>query len=63
MISLLNAPFLFPSRQVAKATDIRVRLINEILHGIRIVKYLGFERTFAERVRVNRAEELEKIRK
>jgi ABC-type multidrug transport system fused ATPase/permease subunit len=39
-------------------TDIRVKLMNEILSGVRIIKYYAWERAFSEKVEVVRGQEL-----
>jgi ABC-type multidrug transport system fused ATPase/permease subunit len=39
-------------------TDIRVKLMNEILSGVRIIKYYAWERAFSEKVEVVRGREL-----
>jgi ABC-type multidrug transport system fused ATPase/permease subunit len=41
-----------------KKTDVRVKLMNEILAGIRIIKYYAWERAFETRVHAVRAEEM-----
>lgn len=44
------------------AKDKRVRLINEILSGIRVVKYYAWERHFRERIEEVRNEELKALK-
>eukprot|EP01040_Poterioochromonas_malhamensis_P014174 gene14174-15673_t len=43
-------------------TDIRVKLMNEILSGIRIIKYYAWEKAFAEKVTLVRDKELELLK-
>ncbi|KAG0264019.1 hypothetical protein BG011_007579 [Mortierella polycephala] len=48
--------------QKLEAMDQRIRLMNEILSGIKIVKLYGWEDSFKERVRVFRNRELSRLR-
>eukprot|EP01040_Poterioochromonas_malhamensis_P013766 gene13766-15176_t len=43
-------------------TDIRVKLMNEVLSGIRIIKYYAWEKAFAEKVTLVRDKELELLK-
>ena len=45
-----------------KVTDTRVKLMNEILSGIRVLKYYAWERAFSEKVDVVREEELQLLK-
>lgn len=45
-------------RKKVLITDIRVKLMNEILSGIRIIKYYAWEKAFAEKVTLVREKEL-----
>ena len=45
-------------RKKVKVTDTRVKLMNEILSGIRVLKYYAWERAFSEKVEIVREEEL-----
>ena len=50
-------------RRVLKFSDLRVKMINEILNGIRIIKFYAWERPFAKEVNKLREEELEALTK
>jgi ABC transporter transmembrane region len=43
-------------------TDARLRLVNEVLQGMKIVKYYAWEAPFAERITALRAVELQSIK-
>ena len=49
------------SRKV-RATDARVKLINEILSGIRVIKYYAWEQPFTEKIAVIRDLELQLLK-
>ncbi len=51
----------FRKKKIA-VTDIRVKGMNEILNGIRVIKFYAWERAFSERVTASRAEELQYLR-
>lgn len=34
----------------AKRTDFRVKIMNEILHGIQVIKMYGWEKSFAKMI-------------
>ncbi|KAG5177321.1 P-loop containing nucleoside triphosphate hydrolase protein [Tribonema minus] len=46
-----------------KRTDARLRLVNEVLQGIKIVKYYAWEAPFAERLTALREVELQSIKR
>jgi ATP-binding cassette, subfamily C (CFTR/MRP), member 1 len=48
--------------QLMKYTDQRVKLINEVLNGIRVVKFYAWEAPYAERIRIARENELRYLR-
>ena len=48
-------------RQTVKHTDRRVRTMNEILDGMRIIKLFGWEAEFVDRVNGIRADEIEQL--
>lgn len=45
-----------------KVTDTRVKLMNEILSGVRVLKYYAWERPFSDKVEVVREEELQLLK-
>ncbi|ORZ35453.1 hypothetical protein BCR44DRAFT_1499648 [Catenaria anguillulae PL171] len=45
-------------RVLMKKTDSRVTLVNEMLQGIRMIKYFHFEPKFADKINARRSEEL-----
>ena len=49
-------------KKKVKVTDTRVKLMNEILSGIRVIKYYAWELAFAEKVEVVREEELQLLK-
>jgi len=50
-------------RKVLKFSDLRVKMMNEILSGIRIIKFYAWERPFGKEVSGLRGEELEALTK
>ena len=50
-------------RMVLKFSDLRVKMMNEILSGIRIIKFYGWERPFGKEVGGLRGKELEALTK
>jgi ATP-binding cassette, subfamily C (CFTR/MRP), member 1 len=46
-----------------KITDARIRLITEILQGIRLVKFYGWEDFYVARIQEMRTKEVETVRK
>eukprot|EP01032_Pedospumella_encystans_P009078 gene9078-10720_t len=46
-----------------KQTDIRVKLMNEVLNGIRIIKYYAWENAFIKKISVVRDQEVYLLRK
>ena len=50
-------------KQMLLVNDQRVKLMNEVLAGIRILKYYAWEGPFSEKVRVIREDELILLRK
>ncbi|KAJ3100111.1 hypothetical protein HDU97_002493 [Phlyctochytrium planicorne] len=46
---------------LSAATDARTTVINEVLQGIRIIKYLGWENRFEERISETRLKELKQL--
>mmetsp|Transcript_47257 Transcript_47257/g.55175 ORF Transcript_47257/g.55175 Transcript_47257/m.55175 type:complete len:842 (+) Transcript_47257:159-2684(+) len=50
-------------RQVLKYSDQRVKMMNELLTGIRIIKFYAWERPFQKEVRKIREEELQALTK
>ena len=50
-------------RQAAQKTDYRVNIINEVIQGIRVVKYYAWEKPFLKVISDAREEELKIIRK
>jgi hypothetical protein len=46
-----------------KVTDIRVKLMNEILSGVRVLKYYAWERPFSEKIVAVRDEELQLLKR
>ena len=67
---ILSAPFqgLLVMKQkklqtkIMEASDARVKLVNEVLQGIRVVKYYAWERAFEERLLAARKQELALIK-
>ena len=49
-------------RKKVKVTDTRVKLMNEILSGVRVLKYYAWERAFSEKVEIVREEELQLLK-
>eukprot|EP01040_Poterioochromonas_malhamensis_P005555 gene5555-5971_t len=49
-------------RKKVLITDIRVKLMNEILSGIRIIKYYAWEKAFSEKVSLVRDKELDLLK-
>ena len=49
-------------KKKVKVTDTRVKLMNEILAGIRVIKYYAWEMAFSEKVEVVRDEELQLLK-
>ena len=45
-----------------KETDKRVKLMNEILSGIRVIKYYAWEYAFTQKIRLIRSRELDLLR-
>lgn len=50
-------------REKMKKTDIRVKLINEVLNGIRIIKYYAWENAFIKKITSVRDEEIVLLKK
>ena len=50
-------------KQLIKTTDLRVCLLQEIIIGIRVLKYYSWEDVFAAKMALLRSEELEKVRR
>ena len=50
-------PFLRLQKEYLKAADKRVKLMNEVLGGVRVVKFLAWERPFLDKILALRAEE------
>ena len=50
------------STQMMKAKDSRVQIMSEILSGIRVIKYFGWEPYFAQKVFKSREEELKHLK-
>jgi len=48
-------------RKILKYSDLRVKMMNEVLTGIRIIKYYAWERAFTQEVREIRENELRKL--
>ena len=48
--------------EIAKKTDIRIRIMNEIITGIKVIKMYAWENSFAESVVNARKEEIRSIR-
>jgi ABC transporter transmembrane region len=46
-----------------KVTDTRVKLMNEILSGVRVLKYYAWEKPFAHKVEIVREEELQLLKR
>lgn len=46
-----------------QATDARVKLINELVQGVRLVRFYAWERFFKEKIEKSREEELSRISK
>ncbi|KAF9180847.1 hypothetical protein BGZ50_005879 [Haplosporangium sp. Z 11] len=59
---LVAKAFTKAKSQKLEAMDQRIRLMNEILSGIKIVKLYGWEDSFKERVKVFRNRELSRLR-
>ena len=49
-------------KKKVKVTDIRVKLMNEILSGIRVIKYYAWESAFSEKIEIVREEELQLLK-
>jgi ABC-type multidrug transport system fused ATPase/permease subunit len=49
------------TNRILEATDARIAIMNEILQGIRIVKYFAWEKHFAAKIEVARKKELDAI--
>lgn len=47
---------------IQKNGDRRLKLTNELLQGIRIVKYYAWENAFRDNIEANRDEELKSVR-
>lgn len=50
-------------RETLKITGERIKVINEILQGIRIIKFYAWENSFLEKISKLRINELSQIRK
>ena len=50
-------------RAILTFTDERVKLMNEIIVGIRVIKFYAWERPVLDRIRAVRAEELSRVKK
>ena len=50
-------------KEVMKKSDARVKILNEVLSGMRIIKYYAWEKPFQEKVNSLRQEELDKLAK
>lgn len=48
---------------MVKSTDSRVKLVNEILQGIRVIKSYNWEKSFADTIESSRDKEMVKLRK
>lgn len=48
-------------KQVLQASDVRIKILNEVLGGMRVIKYYAWERPFQEQVRALRETELGKL--
>ena len=48
-------------RKALQTTDRRVNLMNEILHGIRVIKYYCWEKPFLRKINQVREEELKNL--
>ncbi|XP_011881729.1 PREDICTED: ATP-binding cassette sub-family C member Sur [Vollenhovia emeryi] len=51
------------SKSIAERSDARLRLLNEILQGIRLIKLHAWENLFEDRIRRTRDQELKLLRK
>ena len=60
LVCMMNFGRLFQEKQ--KLTDSRLKLVNEVLNGIRIVKYYCWEQAFEDMVQTVRLQELAKIK-
>ena len=54
---MIFIPFLALQKAYLKAADERVKLMNEVLGGVRVVKFLAWERPFLEKITALRAVE------
>jgi ATP-binding cassette subfamily C (CFTR/MRP) protein 1 len=43
-------------------TDKRIKLLNEILQGVRVLKFFAWEESYSNRIENLRTEEMERIR-
>ena len=48
---------------IAKSTDARVKLMNEILQGIRVLKVYAWEESFMEKLAGVRAQEMDTVKR
>lgn len=60
---LIGSFFIKAQEELLTHTDSRVSLMNELLQGIRIIKYFAWEKSFAEKVNAARAKELASVKK
>lgn len=49
------------AKDVMNASDVRVKILNEVLNGMRVIKYYAWEKPFQIRVKEMREKELEKL--
>ena len=49
-------------RTKVKETDKRVKLMNEVLSGIRVIKYYAWEFAFTQKINIIRGRELELLK-
>lgn len=59
MLNLINKT----RKQKMKNTDYRVKLMNEVLNGIRVIKYYAWEAAFKEKIETVRRIEVKNLRK
>ncbi|KAJ3309676.1 hypothetical protein HDV04_005865, partial [Boothiomyces sp. JEL0838] len=57
----LGKVIIYYQEELLKNTDARVTIMNEVLQGIRIIKYFAWEKHFAKKVEEARAKEIKSI--
>ena len=48
-------------REVMKKSDVRIKILNEVLGGMRVIKYYAWEKPFETKIKTLRAEELKQL--